>query len=175
MPTTLTVIVPTLYPAGGAAGAAAGAVCPRARVSRARGSSQQAAKRPKARHRALLGIVFKAGDVAKEQADGVVDELFSMAKRAILRQVNPTVHQDAAHKDDVVIPEPRKLTNGNGNGAHANGNGNGKAYPDAAISAKQKSLIIKLAKERGQYIENLDQMGMAKASELIKDLLAVAA
>ncbi len=117
-----------------------------------------------------------SGDVPKDQADAEVDELFSLAKRAVMRQVNPVVHQDTPHKEDVVvIPEPKKLTNGNGNGEHANGNGNGKAHPDAAISAKQKGLIIKLAKERGRRIENLDQLGMAKASELIKDLLAVTA
>ena len=118
------------------------------------------------------------GDVPKDQADGVVDELFSMAKRAIERQVNPSGNQDVSHKDGVVIPEPKK--NGNGNGKHTNGNGNGNGKPhpkdpEAPISVKQRSLIIKLAKERGQFIEGLSEMNMTEASDVIGELLAVEA
>lgn len=120
-----------------------------------------------------------SGDVPKDQADAEVDLLFSLAKRAVLRQVNPVANQAEAHKEDVVIPEPKAHANGNGNGkSHSNGNGNGSSQSKdafAPISAKQKGLIIKLSKERGRRIENLDQLGMAKASELIKDLLAVTA
>ena len=116
------------------------------------------------------------GDVPMEQADSSVDELFSMAKRAIERQVNSTSNQHEQPTEDVVIPAPKK--NGNGNGKYTNGNGHGSIQSKdafAPISAKQRNLIIKLAKERGRRIENLDQLGMAKASELIKDLLAVTA
>ena len=116
-----------------------------------------------------------SGDVAKEQADGVVDELFSMAKRAISRQVNPSGNQPEQHTD-VVIPELKK--HANGNGKPVNGNGNGKPHPkdpEAPISPKQKSLIIKLAKERGQFIEGVNEMSMASASKVIEELLAVTA
>ncbi len=117
-----------------------------------------------------------SGDVAKEQADGVVDELFSMAKRAISRQVNPTGNQGEPHREDVVIPEPKK--HANGNGKPINGNGNGKPHPkdpEAPISPKQKSLIIKLAKERRQFIEGVNEMSMASASKVIEEMLAVTA
>jgi hypothetical protein len=118
------------------------------------------------------------GDCPKDQADAVVDELFSMAKRAVERQINGTTTESTPHKEDVVIPEPKKNGNGmNGNGKH-NGNGNGKPQPKnpgAPISAKQKQLIIKLAKERGQFIENLNEMNMAEASGVIEELMAVEA
>ena len=118
------------------------------------------------------------GDVPKEIADQVVDDLFSMAKRAIERQVSPEIKlDDKPHKEGVVIPEPKKA-NSNGNGKHANGNGNGNGKPvikdpEAPISSKQKSLIIKLAKERDQFIEGLNDMNMADASATIAELLAV--
>ena len=111
-----------------------------------------------------------SGDVPKEQADSAVDELFNMAKRAIQRQVNPSGNQEVPHKEDVVIPELKK-TNGDSNG-------NGKHQikdPAAPISAKQKSFIIKLAKERGQFVENLNDMKMEDASRVIEQLLAVGA
>lgn len=116
------------------------------------------------------------GDVPVEQADAAVDQLFSMARRAIERQVNPTGNQDRPHGEDVVIPEPKKYANGNGK--PVNGNGNGKPHPkdpEAPISPKQKSLIIKLAKERGKFIEGVNEMSMASASKAIEELLAVTA
>jgi len=100
------------------------------------------------------------GDVPKEQSDKVVDELFALAKAAIERQVNPKP------KEEVVIPEPKKH----------NGNGNGKPQmkdPSAPISPKQKSLIIRLAKERGEFIEGLNDMNMGEASSIIENLLSV--
>ncbi len=98
------------------------------------------------------------GDVPKDQSDSVVDDLFALAKAAIERQVHPKP------KEEVVIPEPRK-------------NGNGKPAikdPTAPISQKQKSLIIRLAKEKGEFIEGLDEMSMGEASEIISNLLSVA-
>ena len=116
------------------------------------------------------------GDVPMEQADCEVDKLFSMARRAIERQVNPTGNQPEQHREDEVIPELKK--HANGNGKPVNGNGNGKPHPkdpEAPISPKQKSLIIKLAKERGQFIEGVNEMSMASASKVIEELLAVTA
>ena len=118
------------------------------------------------------------GDVPKDQADSVVDELFSMAKRAIERQINPTAKHDEPQSTVVVIPKPSG-GNGNGNGKHhdsnSNGNGNGKPHPkdtDVPISPKQKTLIIKLSKQRRRVIEGLNEMSLAEASQTIKELLA---
>lgn len=97
------------------------------------------------------------GDVPRDLADSVVDDLFSLAKSAIDRQINPKP------KEEVVIPEPKK-------------NGNGKIQPKdphAQITPKQKSLIIKLAKERGEFIKNLDSFTISEASDLIEELMSV--
>ena len=119
------------------------------------------------------------GDVPMNMADQVVDDLFAKAKAAIQRQVAPEVQVEEPKKEPVTIPEPRKANgNGNGNGKHANGNGNGKPVmkdPEAPISAKQRSLIIKLAKEKGEFIEGLSTMNMGDASHVIEELLAVTA
>jgi len=106
------------------------------------------------------------GDVPKEQSDAVVDELFALAKAAIERQLNPTPKEE-----EVVIPAPRKQSNGNGK------NGNGKPVmknPEAPCTVKQKSLIIRLAKEKGDFIEGLNEMSMGEASSIIENLLSVA-
>jgi hypothetical protein len=106
------------------------------------------------------------GDVPKEQADTVVDELFAMAKSAIQRQINPEADPlEFPPKEEVTVPQPKK-------------NGNGKPQlkdPDAPATRKQKNLIIRLAKERGQFIENLNSLTMQQASETIDELMAVAA
>ena len=103
------------------------------------------------------------GDVPKEQSDAVVDELFALAKGAIDRQIHPQA------KEEVVVPELKK--------SNGNGNGNGKLVmkdPNAPISQKQKILIIRLAKERGDFIEGLNEMSMGEASSIIENLLSVA-
>jgi len=132
------------------------------------------------------------GDVPKDQGDAVVDELFSMARRAIERQINPATNQEGPHTNEVVIPEVVKRPDsgvngngGNGNGKPAKGNGNGNGNggngkhhlkePGAPISPKQKSLIIKLSKQRRRVIDALDEMSMASASKVIEELLALAA
>jgi hypothetical protein len=100
------------------------------------------------------------GDVPKDQSETVVDDLFALAKAAIERQIHPKP------KEEVVIPEPKK-----------NGNGNGKIQPkdpNAPISQKQKLLIIRLAKERGEFIQGLNEMNMQEASQVIEELLSVA-
>jgi hypothetical protein len=106
------------------------------------------------------------GDVPKEQADTVVDELFAMAKSAIQRQINPEADPlEFPPKEEVTVPQPKK-------------NGNGKPQlkdPDAPATRKQKNLIIRLAKERGQFIENLNSLTMQQASETIDELMAVTA
>jgi predicted RNase H-like HicB family nuclease len=104
------------------------------------------------------------GDVAKDRADATVDELFRMAKAAIERQINPQADPlEFPPKEEVTVPQPKK-------------NGNGKPQlkdPDAPLTKKQKSLIIRLAKERGQFIENLNSLTMQEASQIIDELMSV--
>lgn len=116
------------------------------------------------------------GDVPRENADGVVDELFSMAKEAIKRQLNPGDDSlEFPPKDEVVIPKPKKNTNSNGSAlSAANGRPIVLKDPEAPASKKQKSLIIRLARERGQFIDNLNDLTMKEASETIDELMATA-
>jgi len=102
------------------------------------------------------------GDCPKEHVNATVDELFALAKSAIQRQLNPDP------KEEVTIPKPKKY--------NGNGNCNGKHQikdPSALISSKQKSLIIRLAKEKGEFIEGLNEMNMQEASNTIGELMAV--
>lgn len=120
------------------------------------------------------------GDVQKERADVVVDELFAMAKAAIERQVNPQINPAAdplefppkEEKGKITIPQPTRPEQSRGKE-----NGNGKPQlkdPTAPATKKQKSLIIRLAKERGQFIEGLNNLTMQEASEKIDELMSVA-
>ena len=105
------------------------------------------------------------GDVAKENADAVVDELFRMAKAAIQRQLNPQTDPLEFPPQEEEIPQPKR-----------NGNSNGKPQlkdPSAPATRKQKSLIAKLAKEKGKFIEGLNSLTMQEASEVIDELMAV--
>ncbi|MBM3253803.1 MAG: DUF3072 domain-containing protein, partial [Candidatus Omnitrophica bacterium] len=45
--------------------------------------------------------------------------------------------------------------------------------PDAPATRKQKNLIIRLAKEKGQFIDGLNNLTMAEASEKIEELMVV--
>jgi hypothetical protein len=101
------------------------------------------------------------GDVPKDQADACVDELFRLAKAAIERQINPAPREvDPAPEE---TPGPSK-------------NGKGKPVlkdPTAPATRKQKNLIIRLAKEKGQFIENLNELTMQEASQTIDELMAL--
>jgi len=115
------------------------------------------------------------GDVPRDQADATVDELFRMAKAAIERQINPEADPlEFPPEEEVTIPQPIRLEQGQ---RERNNNNNGKPQlkdPDAPATKKQKSLIIRLAKERGQFIEGLNSLTMQEASEKIDELMAVA-
>jgi hypothetical protein len=107
------------------------------------------------------------GDVPKDKADTTVDELFRLAKAAIQRQLDGAESDplEFPPKEETAIPRPKR-----------NGN-NGKPQlkdPDAPATKKQKNLIIRLAKERGQFIEGLNNFTMQEASEKIDELMAVA-
>ena len=105
-------------------------------------------------HGDSYSVTFESiGDCPKDQADAAVDELFSMAKRAIERQVHTA----------------------NGNGHTKNGNGNLRFLfknPDAPLSTRQRGMIIYLAKEQSKFIEGLDKLTMREASDLIVKLLS---
>ena len=111
------------------------------------------------------------GDVAQEHVESTVDELFRLAKSAIDRQMSgaKTSSTNVTHKENesVVIPEPRRNVNGNGNGKHQ------LKDPDAPATNKQKSFIARLAKEKGTFIDNLNSLTMAEASQTIGELMAV--
>ena len=113
------------------------------------------------------------GDVQKESSEAVVDELFRLAKAAIQRQINPEADPlEFPPKEEVLIPQPTRPEQ-----SRREGNGNGKPHlkdPDAPATKKQKSLIIRLAKERGQFIDGLNDFTMQEASEKIDELMAVA-
>jgi len=103
------------------------------------------------------------GDVAKENADSVVDEIFRMAKAAIQRQLNSALDPLEFPPQEEEIPQPKR-------------NGNGKPQlkdPSAPATRKQKNLIAKLAKEKGRFIEGLNSLTMQEASEVIDELMAV--
>lgn len=100
------------------------------------------------------------GDVPKDQADSTVDDLFRMAKAAIERQVNPQANP--ASKEEIVVPEPKK-----------NGNGKIPKDPNASITKKQRDFIIKLAKQKGSFVENLNELSIQEASQVISELMAV--
>lgn len=97
------------------------------------------------------------GDVPKENAHKVVDELFALAKSAIKRQVEvkESVEFPPKEKEEIVIPKPAE-----------------KDFSPLATQ-KQKNLIIRLAKERGKFIDNLKDLTVREASETIEDLMAV--
>lgn len=108
------------------------------------------------------------GDVPRDLANTVVDDLFAMAKAAIHRQVNPVSKpEDKPQKDEVVIPTPKSASSKNGNGKPV------IKEPGAPITIKQKSLIIRLAKEKGEFVEGLNDMTMQEASDVIGNLMAV--
>ena len=106
------------------------------------------------------------GDVAKENADAVVDELFRMAKAELssasltLRLTLWNSHQKKKlpflSLREMAIPIKPQLKD-----------------PSAPATRKQKSLIARLAKEKGRFIEGLNSLTMQEASETIDELMAV--
>ena len=91
------------------------------------------------------------GDVGKEKAEATIDELFDLAKEAVKRQIEGKV------------PDPKKETSQEPHQKNS----------DLPASKKQVNLIIKLAKEKGKFIENPSALTMAAASQTIEELMAV--
>ena len=110
------------------------------------------------------------GDVPKELAETVVDDLFRLAKAAIQRQLNPAEDPlEFPPRENIVIPKPAAKANGK----KENSEKPTLKDPEAPATPKQKSLIIRLAKERGHFVNNLHNFTMRDASEKIDELMAV--
>jgi len=86
------------------------------------------------------------GDVGKEKAESTIDELFGLAKEAVKRQIEGKAPKE---KED---HQPEKS--------------------NLAATKKQVNLIIKLAKEKGKFIENPGALTIAEASKTIEELMA---
>ncbi len=91
------------------------------------------------------------GDVGKEKAETVIDELFGLAKAAVKRQV-----EGKSSELKKEIPQEPQLKNS-----------------DTLASTKQVNLIIRLAKEKGKFIKDPDLLTMDKARQTIQELMAV--
>lgn len=81
------------------------------------------------------------GDVPRGHADAEADDLFALARQAIQRQLSAQ-------------PKPERCCSCN-----------------ASITPRQKHLLIKLARERGQFID-LEGMTAHQASDLIERLMS---
>lgn len=90
------------------------------------------------------------GDVGKEKVEVTVDELFRLAKEAVKRQIEGK------------SSEPKKETSREPQ----------LKNPDAPATRKQVNLIIKLAKEKGRFIDNPSALTVAEASQTIEELMA---
>ena len=100
------------------------------------------------------------GDVNKQNIEENIDELFVLAKAAIKRQIESN------------LSEEEKEGAGEENGKEHQANNQQTQNSDSPASKKQKDLIIKLAKQKGRFIENLNSLTIAEASETIEELIA---
>ena len=85
------------------------------------------------------------GDVSKQNIEGTVDELFNLAKEAIKRQIGNK--------------NPEEETKGN------------QPKDESPATKKQVNLIIRLAKEKGKFIENPGSLTINEASQTIEELM----
>lgn len=83
------------------------------------------------------------GDVGKEKAEATIDELFRLAKEAVKRQIEGKAPAEDRQPEKSNLPATKKQVN----------------------------LIIKLAKEKGKFIENPSALTIAEASQTIEELL----
>lgn len=91
------------------------------------------------------------GDVGKEKVEATIDELFGLAKEAVKRQIESKALEPK--KETPQDPQPKNS--------------------DSPATKKQVNLIIKLAKEKGRFVENPGSLTMAEASQTIEELMAV--
>jgi hypothetical protein len=113
------------------------------------------------------------GDVPKDKADATVDELFRMARQAIERQVSPEErHEDITAVEDAAGQGQGKKDKGNGSGPRDTGNKPRIKEPNAPATKKQKGLIMRLAREKDQFIDGIEALTMQEASTVIDQLMA---
>jgi len=114
------------------------------------------------------------GDVPKDKADATVDELFRMARQAIERQVSPKEgHEDITAVEDTAGQGQGKKGNGNGSGPLGTGGSKPRIKePTAPATKKQKGLIMRLAREKDQFIDGIEAFTMQEASTVIDQLMA---
>ncbi len=91
------------------------------------------------------------GDVGKGNVEATVDELFGLAKEAVKRQIEGK--SSGPKKETSQEPQLKN--------------------PDAPATKKQVNLIIRLAKEKGKFVENPAALTVAQASRTIEELMAV--
>jgi len=123
-----------------------------------------------------FSVTFETmGDVPADKAPATVDELFRLAKDAVQRQVSGAGHAPAVQpvEDPVLVPRPVGRV-------HANGNGNGRSKPvikdpSQPASPKQLQLIRGLAKQKGVWLDNVEDLTKGEASTKIDELMALAA
>ena len=101
----------------------------------------------------------QTGDVPMDRAEETIDLLFKLAREAVQRQIDGDL--EFPPREEVVIPQLKNTSNGR----------LVLKDPDAPATKKQKGLLGKLAKEKGVFIENLNSLSMASASQQIKELI----
>jgi hypothetical protein len=108
-----------------------------------------------------FNVTFEqTGDVPMERAEETIDLLFKLAREAVQRQVEEDM--EFPPKDVVTIPKPKNI------------NGNPQMRdPEGPATGKQKFLLLKLARQRSKFIENIEELSKAEASSLINELMAV--
>ena len=122
-----------------------------------------------------FSVTFETmGDVPADKVPATVDELFRLAKDAVQRQVSGAGHAPAVQpvEDPVLVPRPVGRV-------HANGNGSGHKPvikdPSQPASPKQLQLIRGLAKQKGVWLDNVEDLTKGEASAKIDELMAIAA
>ena len=117
-----------------------------------------------------FSVTFETmGDVPADKAPATVDELFRLAKDAVQRQVSGAGHAPA-HVAPELVTVPRPV-------AHTNGNGRKPVIKDPSqpASPMQIQLIGRLAKQKGVWLERLEDLTKGEASAKIDELKALAA
>ncbi len=84
-----------------------------------------------------------AEDEIKDAVAETIEEMFGLAKQAVKKQI----------------------------GENKRGGNPEVKNPDLPATKKQKSLIIKLARKKGKFIENLNSLTMGEASKIIEELM----
>jgi 3-oxoacyl-ACP reductase-like protein len=119
----------------------------------------------------MYSVTFETiGDVTAAQAPQTVDELFRLAKEAVQRQFSGTA-APAPQPAAATAPQPVATTPA----APANGNGRKPQIKDPALPAtrKQIGLLNRLARQKGQRIEDFTDLTMGEASAKIDELMAL--